>query len=91
MCIGRVPTIDIDQDALVDMCAAGSPRWSTWRSATTACTTNINQASAGLRVALGEHAEPATIAYAEWFNHRRLHPLVGRISAHAGCVESLSE
>ena len=61
--------IDIDHDALVDMCAAGSPRWSTERSGATAHTTNIYQASVGLRLALGESA---TVACVEWFNQRHL-------------------
>ena len=35
MCIGRVRMIDIDHVALLDVCAAGSPRWSTERSGAT--------------------------------------------------------
>ena len=37
MCIGRVPMIDIDHDALVDVCAAGSPLSATSRSGVTGC------------------------------------------------------
>ena len=69
--------IDIDHDALRDICAACSPRWPTERSGATAHTTNINHTSADLRLALGE---PATIAGVEWFKQRRVRCDIGGIA-----------